>query len=360
MKKIDFLVFFILFFFLISTNLYLYSERTIDLNVKRILDIGKDELMFSSITSVYEDKDENFYVLDKKASKVYKFAPEGNLLLSFGDKGRGPGDFVNPYDLYVSDTGEIVVSEESSFVSFFDKNGKFIKRLVLNRGLALTYLNDDLYYGWIWETDKTRQILIDSKSKTLKSFFTVLKDSFSISLPDETGRMVMFNYSLEEYTPFLLFSRYQNHSAIGVGNNYEILILNKEGMVISKIKRDIKPQRISSKEKQYFIKEIRDIKKWPYWVIKKIEKKIPKVKSYFGKILISEKYVFVFRIKRDVTDEHSPVPVDIFTISGEFLGSSKINTKPLFISDKYLYISEMNDNDDLILIKFRYQLTGYK
>ncbi len=353
-KKIGIFILFTLFLILVSSSLF--SEKNINLSLEKILEIGKEDITLFNISSVYEDKEENFYVLDKTACKVYKFSPDGKLLLSFGSKGQGPGEFIRPHDLYVTDTGEIVVSEDMTYISFFEKNGIFIKRLALQKGLALAYLNDSLYYGWVWGENNREQILIDSQGLKLKSFFSVAKDASSISLPDESGRLVMFNYSREEYTPFLLFSRYKKHAAVGVGNNYEILILNKKGEAISRIKRDVKPQIISSKERKYLIKELEKVEIWPAWIIKKIEKTIPKVKSYFDKISISEKYVFVFRIKSDVRDRISPFPVDVFTLDGEFLGTSKIHKKPLLISDKYFYVAEVDEDDNLFLVKFRYHL----
>lgn len=355
MKKTGSLICCLLILVLVSSNLY--SEKTISLNQEKVLEIGRNDLMFFSITAVYEDRDSNIYLLDKIACKVYKFSPDGKLLLTFGRKGQGPGDFERPHDIYVTDTGRIVVCEESNFISFFDKSGKFIKRLNVQKGLALTYMNDDLYYGWIWGKENREQILIDSQSNTVASFFSVAMDVSSISFPDESGRLVMFTYTEKEYTPFLLFCRYRDRSAIGVGNHYEILILDKKGKVMSRINRDIKPQRINSREKKYFIKNLGEMENWSRQIIKKFENKIPKVKTYSDKILISEKHLFVFRIKNDTTDEDSPFPIDIFTFEGEFLGTSQIPSIPLLISDKFMYVSETDENDNLTLVKFRYHLS---
>ena len=355
MKKTGILICYLLILVLVSSNMY--SEKTIPLNLEKVLEIGRDNLMFFSITSVYEDRDSNIYLLDQIACKVYKFSPDGKLLLFFGSKGQGPGDFERPHDIYVTDTGRIIVCEERSFISFFDKYGKFMKRLNVQKGLALAYMNDDLYYGWVWGKENREQILIDSQSNTAASFFSVAKDATSISLPDESGRLVLFNYSEKEYTPFLLFNRYRDRSAIGVGNHYEILILNKKGKVISRIKRDIKPQRINSREKKYFIKKLGEMENWSRQIIEKIEKKIPKVKTYYDKILISEKHLFVFRIKNDATDEDSPFPIDVYSLEGEFLGTSQIPSKPVLISDKFMYVSETDENDNLTLVKFRYHLS---
>ena len=96
---------------------------------------------------------------------------------------------------------------------------------------------------------------------------------------------------------------------------------------------------------------------WSRQVINKFEKKIPKVKTYYDKILISEKHVFVFRIKNDATDGDSPFPIDVFSFEGEFLGTSQIPSKPLLISDNFMYVSETDENDNLTLVKFRYHLS---
>jgi len=348
MKKTGFLLCCLLILILVSSNMY--SEKTVPLNLEKVLEIGRDNLMFFSITSVYEERDGNIYLLDRLACKVCKFSPDGKLLLTFGSKGQGPGDFERPHDIYVTDTGRIIVCEDSSFVSFFDKSGKFTKRLNVQKGLALSYMNDDLYYGWVWGKENREQILIDSQGNKRASFFSVAMDVSSISFPDESGRLVMFTYTEKEYTPFLLFSRYRDRSAIGVGNHYEILILDKKGKVVSRINRDIKPQRINSREKKYFIKKLGEMENWSRQVIKKFEKKIPKVKTYFDKILISEKHVYVFRIKNDATDEDSPFPIDVFSFEGEFLGTSQIPTKPVLISDTFMYVSL---NSDIILARNR-------
>ena len=355
MKKTRFLICCLLILILVSSNMY--SEKTIPLNLEKVLEIGRNNLMFFSITSVYEDRDNNIYVLDQIACKVYKFSPDGKLLLTFGNKSQGPGDFERPHDIYVTDTGRIVVCEESSFISFFDKYGKFIKRLNVQKGLALSYMNDNLYYGWVWGKEKREQILIDSQSNTVASFFSVAMDVSSISFPDESGRLVLFTYTEKEYTPFLLFSRYRDRSAIGVGNLYEILILDKKGNVLSKITRDIQPQKINSREKKSFMKKLGEMENWSQQIIKKFEKKIPTVKTYYDKILISEKHLFVFRIKNDVTDEDSPIPIDVFSLEGEFLGTSQMPSKPLLISDKFMYVSKTDEKDNLTLVKFRYHLS---
>ena len=60
------------------------------------------------------DRDGNLWVADYGRDRVVKLGPDGRLLLSWGDRGSGPGEFVGPKGvaidpssghLYVADTG---------------------------------------------------------------------------------------------------------------------------------------------------------------------------------------------------------------------------------------------------------------
>ena len=68
-----------------------------------------------------------------KGNQVYKFSPDGKLLMTLGDKGGGasPKFFYQPNDVIVAPNGAIFVSEGhgagNNRVIKFDKNGKFIK-----------------------------------------------------------------------------------------------------------------------------------------------------------------------------------------------------------------------------------------
>ena len=60
------------------------------------------------------DRDGNLWVADYGRDRVVKLAPDGHLLLSWGNRGSGPGEFVGPKGVaidpatghvYVADTG---------------------------------------------------------------------------------------------------------------------------------------------------------------------------------------------------------------------------------------------------------------
>jgi len=357
MKKNQTLGFLIL---LLVLNTSLFSlEKTLHLRLSRLLEIGKDNLMFASIASICEDDDSNFYVLDKKEHKVFKFSPEGKLILTFGRKGQGPGDFMQPNRISYSEKGQLVIANELYDVSFLKRDGTFIRRVHLDGRLALGYIGEGLFYSWIWMPEDKRQVIVDDDNTILKTFFKVARDSFSVTAPDSSGRLVMFNYAPDVYAPTLLFAHSKSHSAVAVSNRYEIYILNNKGEITTTVQRNIQPDDIKKEEKKYFVKDINEIEKkrnWPRSVISKIIKKIPKKKNYFDWVLLSEKYVFVFRIRKDISNELVSIPVDIFSIDGQYLGTASIDKKPLFISEKYMYFVQSDDQGNLYLQKMSYQI----
>ena len=357
MNKKSIVAFLLVFVF---SNLGLFSsQEKIELEIDKIFELGKEDLLFGSIASICEDENNNFYVLDRLEHKVFKFSPEGKLILTFGQKGQGPGDFQNPHSITYSLDGHIVVADELYNVSFLNPDGTFIERIHLDGRLGVGFIGKNRYYAWVWQPEDQKQVMVNSQNNIAQSFFRIPRDSFSVVAPDESGRMVMFNFARYGYSPSLLFAHFGRYSAVAVGDRYNILILDEEGRMLKRIQREIQPEKISSREKKYLINKIEKHANqtgWPTSVIRAIIKKVPEEKVYFDRILLSEKHVFVFRIKEDITEEAKPIPVDIFSIQGGFLGSAQIDGKPIFLSDGYMYFDRSDPEGNIYLEKSAYRV----
>lgn len=335
------------------------AVNDIELRIERVLELGKNELMFASIASVCEDPDSNFYVLDRMEHRVYKFSPEGQLLQTFGQKGQGPGDFQNPRLLAFTPDKQLVVADEMHNLSFLSQDGNFIERIHLDGRLAVSLIGKNRFYAWIWQQGSKAQVMVDRQNNILKKFFQVPTSAFSVSAPDESGRRVMFNFSRDEFAPSLEFSHFGRHSAVGIGNKYDILILDEKGTTVCHIRRDILPDSFSKKEKRDFEMDIEDLGKdrgWPRRVIRDLITIIPDKKIFFDRVLLTDRHVFVFRIKKDITEKDAPVPVDVFSIKGEFLGIARMPDEPLHITQNHLYFVRSDEEDNLFLEKATYKI----
>lgn len=344
---------------LLLTIALIPAERQVEIKLGSSIEIGRQELLFGSIASICEDHEGNFFVLDGKEFKVFKFSPEGRLLLTFGQKGQGPGDFQSPDLIVLTPQNEIAV-HEISYVSFFKADGTFIRRLELNGRLGLVYLGPKRFLAWDWQPDSRQQMMLDGKNNVVATFHAQPRDLFSTSLVDETGRAVMFNYSSDAYVPALLFGYGGGVGLVGISTLYDLTLLDENGGIIGSIQRDLKPGKISGRERAYLEQEIQEFaraRNWPNRAVRELVKKIPEFKAIIRAVRVTPLNVFVFRVPENVTREDSAMPVDVFSLRGEFLGSTMMNEIPLFISGKAMYLVEADTSGNEYLRRTDYSFS---
>jgi hypothetical protein len=321
------------------------------------LEIGREDLLFGSIASVGEDDQGDFYVLDQRGQTVLKFDADGRLLMKFGRKGQGPGDLQSPRQIVLASRGELAILEDLYYVSFHKTDGAFIRRLDLNGRLGLGYVGPDRYYAWQWRPEGRQHLLVDAKNTVVRTLHAIDRDLFSANLPDETGRLVMFNYSHDAYVPTSLYAHGAGLSAIGTSDRYEVEILDEQGRVETIIRRDMKPRKINAQERRFFERELLDFassKKWPDSVARALRKKIPAFKTIIQAVRISPNAILIFRHPADIATPSPLVPLDVFTRAGEFLGTTELAEVPLFVSGKAMYFSRDDADGNVYLIRRPY------
>jgi hypothetical protein len=336
-----------------------HAEKKIDIQFSSTLTLGPDRMFFASITDVCEDATGSFFVLDRTDCTVHKFSEEGSHLLSFGRKGQGPGDLSQPSRLALTPEGQIAVCEDLGQISLFRTDGNFIRRVNLSGRLAPGFVGPDRFYAWIWRPEDQQQVLLDGNNQILETYDTILKSAFSTSLPDSSGRAVMFNYGRSEYSPGFVFSRSQNLSAISVSSRYQIRIIDQNGHLTAEIKRDVDPPAISRAERLFFreaLEEKASKMRWPNKVVSDLMKNIPDHKVYFDDVLLNAQYVFVFGLPRDISDASSGRPVDIFTVGGRYVGQVEFPDKPLALSGANAYFIHSDEEGNLTLVRKAFRL----
>ena len=150
-------------------------------------------------------------------------------------------------------------------------------------------------------------------------------------------------------------------AAVSLSKTYLVKIIDEQGKVVHTITRDPEKPEISKKEREYLIE--RDIfrsktfRHLPKSVLNDLKGLIPNHKCFIRGLTLSGKHIFVGRIEEDITGPEAPVPVDLFTLKGKFLGQGKIRSFPELVTEKYMYFIERNDEDDLLVTKYEYRLT---
>lgn len=71
---------------------------------------------------------DRYYVVDKNSSHIYRYAADGAYLGTVGDKGNGPGEYPNIYNVQLAGDRVLVFSAPDATVSTFDADGHFLQK----------------------------------------------------------------------------------------------------------------------------------------------------------------------------------------------------------------------------------------
>lgn len=91
---------------------------------------GDDAGHFNLPTDVAVAPDGTFYVSDGYGnSRVVKFSAEGSYLFDWGSKGNKPGQFLIPHGIDLDKNGNVYVADrENNRIQIFDATGQFLKQ----------------------------------------------------------------------------------------------------------------------------------------------------------------------------------------------------------------------------------------
>ena len=84
---------------------------------------------FNRVTNVAVLPTGDMYIADGYGNaRIHKFSAEGKLLFSWGEPGRGPGQFIIPHGLAVDSSGLVYVADrENSRVQIFSPKGEYLR-----------------------------------------------------------------------------------------------------------------------------------------------------------------------------------------------------------------------------------------
>lgn len=119
------------------TKLSLGGEVLMTLGTKgKTVKLGEP---FNMPTRAVESSSGNIFVSDGYGQqRVHKFAQDGTLLLSWGSKGKGPGQFALPHSIWVDHEERVYVPDRTNGrIEIFNSEGEFI-----DQWIGFAYPND--------------------------------------------------------------------------------------------------------------------------------------------------------------------------------------------------------------------------
>lgn len=173
---------------------------------------------------IIKDKEGNIYVLDAGNHRIQKFNPDGKYIATFGRKGQGPGEFMNPFELdldnnnsiiYVSDQGNHRVQKYSIMGK---ENGSFKMEKAFDWMCLTNSGNIVAQTSWFTQVRQgykypTLLSFYDNKGRFIRAFGRVDKYNYSTF----AANIVQFvNDSKDDiYAVFLYQNRIDKYSSDG-------------------------------------------------------------------------------------------------------------------------------------------------
>jgi DNA-binding beta-propeller fold protein YncE len=127
--------------------LKLSPDGRVLLSLGRMRTPGDDVLHFNQPTDVAFDHEGNIYVADGEGnSRVLKFNKFGNVLLGWGMKGSGPGQFDLPHSIAIDGDLVYVGDRENARIQIFDLNGRYLREWKVGHPFGLFITPDHFIY----------------------------------------------------------------------------------------------------------------------------------------------------------------------------------------------------------------------
>ncbi|MCK4431274.1 MAG: 6-bladed beta-propeller [Candidatus Aminicenantes bacterium] len=297
------------------TAFSLEKEFTIDTERNDIAEFG-----LADVDSFTVDLDGNIYILSPKSGEkvVFKFDWNGNFVMSFGQKGQGPGEVQWPTSLRIHRQKEIAVTDSHHKFLIFSNEGELIRET----GIVSTFI------AVATPLDNGNHLIIkqlfEPRSEYIMQRPLILADS---GLQDikELERYKYPNYMTKKRFNGLVSDVIYSISKekIYVGNadrGYEICVYDLKGNLLKKIRKEYRPIKVPEEVKIGILKRYEDSR------FEAVKEKIyfpdsmPPYKSFF-----TDESGRLFVMIHEKGKKPGEYMFDIFNEDGIFMGKKSLD-----------------------------------
>ena len=321
----------------------LYGELVFDL--EEDLSIGREDdenYLFYSVRDIGVDDDGNIYVLDRGNLRIQKYDRDGNYLCTMGRVGQGPGEFQWAFQLLIDDKNGIIGMLEGYKFIVYDKEGNHLDRDIIFERFILPMVVDSS--GGLWgivrryegEDEVTSDI-----TKFLAKFSNegqIAKEAAKFPSYQYRERSItggVFGGSTGEEHDLHMELAGENHLVYGYSKEYELNIIDLNGNLVLKIRKDEPYRKFTAQERGKYDKRL----------------KLPEHKPFFY-YLYSDSMGRIYALKNNVPlgrDEERKF--DVFSKDGYYLYTTTFTLNPFLIKDGFFYTPIVNNETGEVFVK---------
>jgi hypothetical protein len=337
-----------------------YIGAAAGISVKHLRTIKDDAVIFEEVRNMLTGPDGEIYILDSRKRSVYRFNAEGRYIGNFGKQGEGPGEFRQVVSMVMDEDARLLVAESWRFISLFDPSGIFIKRIDLEGDTGIPAASWQLVgaglYLCVGQVGQDyRQQLVDAHGQVLPlPLFTLPDDTIRVNMD---GTQMSYRIRIPDSTPNLIHCHAQKLNAMAFSKDYQVKLVDEKGALLATIKQDVQPQPFNPREKAETVELIKGMRIPPPVRDAAIEQ-MSKTKNIIENVFITDRFVWVVRVKDDLTKRSDPFPVDLYDRKGRFLRKVTLPQYPLWIDARFYFSLHRNDEDDVLIEQYSYELTG--
>jgi 6-bladed beta-propeller len=332
-----------------------------DFNLQKVWEVSSagDDLL-GEVRNIQVAENGRIYFHDFKLRKFFLFHPDGKLLLSFGRRGEGPGEYRRVQDFFLVDNILVVAGERK--ILYFTKEGKLDNDIIpgkLYKNAPRAFLDKNRFIniplkseGQNQDIDRIEMYDIANKKNSIIAEIAAEENTVQV------GRSTSVVFAGGKYKASVILCVKDKFLYYGKNDKYKITRLDltsNKSMIFTVLGK--KRHKIPKAEKERFQSRLSQVISKEK--VDRAMKAIPDDATYFFRIDVDDTgLIYVY----PTNPEGNPWTreVDIFSPEGKYLYHSIITfpeayaiKSPLVIKGDYLHVFLEDKQGEGSLVKYK-------
>jgi len=306
--------------------------------------------------------EEHLYVYDRENKRNYIFDSDGNFVKTYGAKGQGPGEARDQSSFFLVDDKLLIV--DVGRIHYFRLDGTYLHSVVnsLYSRRPVLFLNEHEFVAvplGVFEVSdfmaQIKRINLESGQETIIAHFEIFEGGIG-----RAGKMVG-SLIVPGLTPLMTVGYGNGRLYYGMSNIYKIQVTDLSGKLLNTFSLDRKKKKVSEDIKKRYFGRYSSMSKQ---ALDQIIATTPNETTFFCRIETHQGLIYVF--VPDIS-RHNKLKIDIFSPEGKYLYRGNLTIEDYltmmdpqlnnpYIKDEFLYVSVMDENDNVKIIKYQISL----
>lgn len=304
----------------------------------------------------------HLYVYDRENKRNYIFDSDGNFIKIYGARGQGPGEARDQSSFFIVEDKLLIV--DVGRIHYFRLDGTYLHSVVnsLYSRRPVYFLNEHEFIAvplGVFEAPdfkaQIKRINLESGQETVIADFEIFQGGIG-----RAGKMVG-SLIIPGLTPLMTVGYGNRQLYFGRSDIYKIQVTDLKGKLLNTFSVDRKKQKVREDIKKKYFGRYSSMRKQ---ALDQIIETTPNEATFFSRIetYMGLIYVFIPDIAR-----HNQQKIDIFSPEGKYLYRGNLTIEDNltmmepqiynpYIKDDFLYVSVMDENDNVKIIKYRISL----